>query len=283
MSSRNTRGNASGRSARVRRSGSEDPSHASTVPSSPERLEATDQAEPFKLSGVATASNFSASAYATKDNLASALAGLEGKIAEMIASSSQFGRKCDRSHSPAPNLTALEQAWAGDSVLPLEDQEERQTDVSSSEDSESEEPVSSSQSQMLLVQALMEFVRSGYKMTPAKTAEASFSSLGLLKLPQNPHAFPVHPLLEQLMYAVWDNPDSHFLHPKRFSILYPMEEKCIKKSGVCQRLMQPSQLLIKVRPAQWTMFRCLRIQLTRNWTFYLKPPFPWLEQWHNLQ
>lgn len=98
--------------------------------------------------------------------MASALAGLEGKIAEMIGSSSQAGRKRDRSPSLAPDLPVLEQEWAGDVELPLRDHEERNADVSSSEDSVSEEPFSASQSPSLLVQSLTELVHSGYKNCP---------------------------------------------------------------------------------------------------------------------
>lgn len=165
MSSRNKGGdNTAGRSARAPLLGSEDPSPASTVLSSPERPEATGQSESLRLSGIVATSNVSASAYVTKDDLASALAGLEEKMAKMIASVSQSGKKHKRSPSPLP---VLEQEWADDIEVPLGDREEGQADdSSSSEDSISEESFSASQSQKLLVQSFTELVRFAYKWPP---------------------------------------------------------------------------------------------------------------------
>lgn len=74
----------------------------------------------------------------------------------------------------------------------------------------------------------MELVSSAYKLLPAEVAEAPFSSMGSLRPSQGPH-FPLHPLLEQVIYANWDHPDRYFVPPGRFSLLYPMEEKFTKK------------------------------------------------------
>lgn len=74
-----------------------------------------------------------------------------------------------------------------------------------------------------------ELVRSAYNLPPAEVAEAPFSSLGSLRPSQGPHAFPLHPLLEQLIYADWDHPDRYVVPPGRFFLLYPMEEKFTKK------------------------------------------------------
>ncbi|PIO36992.1 hypothetical protein AB205_0020720 [Aquarana catesbeiana] len=55
---------------------------------------------------------------------------------------------------------------------------------------------------------------------------------GSLKPPQTAQAFPVHNLLEKLLYAEWDHPDKRFFPPKKFSTLYPMEERFIKMWGI---------------------------------------------------
>lgn len=151
MSSRKrSGGGTAGRGASAPLSVMEDASLTSAVFNSPERPEATGQSEPLWLSGIVATANASDSTYVTKDNLASALAGLKGKIAGMIASVSQGGRKWDRSsaHEPSP---ALERDWAEDvEEVAVNDQEKGQATDSTSEESGSEEPFSASQSQRLL-------------------------------------------------------------------------------------------------------------------------------------
>lgn len=72
-------------------------------------------------------------------------------------------------------------------------------------------------------------VWSGLDLPPLKLSEVSFSSLGSLRPPQSSQAFPLHPLLEKIVYVDWDHPDGVFDPPKRFSLLYPMEEMFTKK------------------------------------------------------
>lgn len=70
----------------------------------------------------------------------------------------------------------------------------------------------------------------------------SYPQLRRLKLrfplwvPEDPHrlfhTFPLHPLLDQLIYAHWDHPAKHFLPPKKFLLLYPMEEEFTKEWSV---------------------------------------------------
>ena len=50
---------------------------------------------------------------------------------------------------------------------------------------------------------------------------------GLIKI--SACSFPVHPLLKKLIYADWLQPDKLFSPPKKFDILYPMEEEFTKK------------------------------------------------------
>ena len=59
--------------------------------------------------------------------------------------------------------------------------------------------------------------------------ESPVSSLGSLKSLQAACSFPVHPLLENLIYTDWLHPDKRFSPPRRFEVLYPMEEKFTKK------------------------------------------------------
>ncbi|XP_073491277.1 olfactory receptor 1-like [Aquarana catesbeiana] len=131
---------------------------------------ASGESEPSCLTGIVATSNIPASAFVTKDDLALALAGLEGKIADLFAASSQ---------------------------------------------------------EKLLIQSLTDLVRSGYKLPPAEVEDVSL--LGSLKPPQGSHAFPMHPLLEKLIYADWDHPDKQFSTLKKFSFLYPMEKKFSKR------------------------------------------------------
>ena len=44
--------------------------------------------------------------------------------------------------------------------------------------------------------------------------------------------FPVHHLLDKLMYDDWVHPHKQFSPPKQFSLLYPKEEGFTKKWGV---------------------------------------------------
>lgn len=72
-------------------SGSENPCHASIVPSSPDRLKVASQDEPLVFSGAAAVSNPPAPVYVTEDALSSALVGLEQRLAALFSSSSQSG------------------------------------------------------------------------------------------------------------------------------------------------------------------------------------------------
>lgn len=115
----------------------------------------------------------------------------------------------------------------------LEELEDGQAVDSASEASEPEEQqkVSASQSQ-ILVQELTNMVHSGLRLPPGEASEVTYSSLGSLKPQQSAQAFPLHPLLEKVMYADWDHPDRVFVPPKRFFLLYPMEEKFVKNWGM---------------------------------------------------
>ncbi|PIO32730.1 hypothetical protein AB205_0089760 [Aquarana catesbeiana] len=203
-------------------------SHISTLSSSPELPVMASQGESLEQIDGATASHISAPVYVTEDVLSSTLQGLEGRLAALIASSIQMDRKHAR--SPCPTSEPLQgEQWAQDDVLPSVDQEEKQTDDSSVEETMVDEPFSASQSEKLLIQTLTEMVCSTFMLPLTESPESSVSSLGSLK-PSHPlHAFPVHALLEQLVFAEWDHLDEHFLPPNRFSVLYPMEEKFTKR------------------------------------------------------
>ncbi|XP_073471433.1 uncharacterized protein [Aquarana catesbeiana] len=184
----------------------------------------------MRLSSMVPTVNAAASPFITKDELFSALAGLEHSIAGMIASILQGDKKRDRSPSPEP--PSLEQEWVGyKEELKAQDSVAGLTGESASEQSGQEDIqlVSASQSQGLLIQTLTEMVCSAFKLPLAEFTEPPWSSLGSLRHLQAAQAFPLHPLLEQAVYADWEHPDRIFVPPKRFSLLYPMDEKFIKK------------------------------------------------------
>lgn len=104
MPSRKGGTNTSKKGPRASPSGTEDSNHASTMPSSSEGPEVAGQGKPLGPVGVAAASNISAPAYVTEEAFSSSLVGLEERLAALIAVSTQSGRKCDRSPSPAQDL-----------------------------------------------------------------------------------------------------------------------------------------------------------------------------------
>ncbi|PIO24116.1 hypothetical protein AB205_0142000, partial [Aquarana catesbeiana] len=149
------------------------------------------------------------------------------------------GRKRNRSPSPEPGPSGeslehqgsysqmgpgdLEPEWAEDlEEVVIKDREEGEAEESSGEDSGSEEPISASHSQNLFIQSLIEMVRIGFKLPPVQESGLSCSTLGSLRPQQISQAFPLHPLLQQVVYDYWEHPDRICLPPKRFSILYPM-------------------------------------------------------------
>lgn len=146
-----------------------------------------------------------------------------------VITSSLSGRKRTRLSS-VPQDPQTEELWdKGDESL-SEDRDGM--DDSSSEDSGGEGPSATSQEEKVLVQILTGLVRSTFKLPIPETAKESSSALGSLKPFQAAHAFPVHTLLEKLIYSEWDHPDKRFFPPRKFSTLYPMEEKFIKMWGI---------------------------------------------------
>lgn len=70
----------------------------------------TGVSEPLSWSGIVATAGASTSAYFTKDDLAAVLAGLEGKIAGMLTSMTQGGKKQERSPSSDPP-PVVEEEW----------------------------------------------------------------------------------------------------------------------------------------------------------------------------
>lgn len=68
-------------------------------------------------------------------------------------------------------------------------------------------------------------VRADFRLLTAESSLVKYSSLGSLCPAQSSLAFPLHPLLEELLYADWQH--KHNI-PIRFFILHPMEEKFLK-------------------------------------------------------
>lgn len=66
-------------------------------------------------------------------------------------------------------------------------------------------------------------------MPSAEAATSSVSSLGVRRIPQTAFSFPIHPLMDKLLYEDRGHPDKLFTPPKRFSMLYPLEESFTKK------------------------------------------------------
>ncbi|PIO30158.1 hypothetical protein AB205_0182090 [Aquarana catesbeiana] len=155
------------------------------------------------------------------ENMERRVMGLEGRLATLIASAVQKDRKRVRSPSPTSDPLPREQ-WAQDEVLPSGDQEERQTDYSSAEET-------TPRNLRNCWYNLTEMVRTSFKLPLAESADSSVSSVGSLKPSQPFHVFPVHTLLEKLIYTEWDHQDKHFSPPKRFTALYPIEEKFSKR------------------------------------------------------
>ncbi|PIO30156.1 hypothetical protein AB205_0182090 [Aquarana catesbeiana] len=203
------------------RIGAGNSSRVSTLSSSPEIPDMASQGESLGPIGGATASHISAPVYLTENTFSSTLQGLEGRLATLIASAVQKDRKRVRSPSPTSDPLPREQ-WAQDEVLPSGDQEERQTDYSSAEET-------TPRNLRNCWYNLTEMVRTSFKLPLAESADSSVSSVGSLKPSQPFHVFPVHTLLEKLIYTEWDHQDKHFSPPKRFTALYPIEEKFSKR------------------------------------------------------
>ncbi|PIO36457.1 hypothetical protein AB205_0015730 [Aquarana catesbeiana] len=166
--------------------------------------------------------------YITQEVFSSTINGLEERLMAVITSSLS-GRKRTRPSSVSQNPQA-EELWDKGEESLSEDRDG--TDDSSSEESGGEGPSSASQEEKVLVQILAGLVRSTFKLPISESVKEPSSSLGSLKPPQTAHALPVHNLLEKLLYSEWDHPHKCFLPPKKFSTLYPMEEKFIKMWGI---------------------------------------------------
>ena len=211
-------------------SGSEDLGHAPAAASSPEKLKEA-QGEPSGLSDACSALVPLAPVFVTQEAMASAMGGLEQRLTTLITSSLSREKRT-RSPSPSEESLDLGHASSEEVDLPSGDLAEGQLEVVDSEDSTLGEPFSASQSEKLWVQSLTEMVRSAFKLPLSEPASSAVSSLGSLKAPQANYSFPVHPLLEGLIYKDWEHPDRYFLPPKKFSVLYPMEEQFTKKWGI---------------------------------------------------
>ena len=208
-------------------SDSEDMSQAMPVLSPPVDPGMAALVEPIGGSGAEAGPDPPNPVFITEEMLAISLGGLEKRLAAMIANSLP-DKKRTRSPSPKCVYSDAEVLSLGD-LESQEDLVDQNLEGSELEDSTVEEPFSASQAESLWIQSLTDMVRSAFKLPSPEPRAPTVSSLGSLKAPLNNAVFPVHPLLEELIYQDWVRPDRIFLPPKRFSVIYPMEEKFSKK------------------------------------------------------
>ena len=183
--------------------------------------------EPLGGSGVEASSDPPNPVFVTEEMLALSLGGLEKRLATMIVNS-MSGKKRTRSPSPGGVPPDAEVLSLGE-LEAQENHSDQDHEGSGNEESTYEEPVSASHAESLWIQSLTDMVRLAFKLPLPEPQASAVSSLGSLKAPLSNAVFPVHPLLEELIFQDWIRPDRIFLPPKRFSIIYPMEEKFSKK------------------------------------------------------
>ena len=204
-------------------SDSEDLSQATPVLSSPNKPEEVALDEPLGMFGALAGPNHPNPVFVTEDMLATSLSGLEQRLTTLISNSFP-GRK--RTRSPSPKLVSSDaEILSPEEYESQEDQMEQNLEGSEIEESTIEEPFSASQAESLWIQSLTDMVRSAFKLPLPGPQVPAVSSLGSLKAPLS------NALLEDLIFQDWVRPDRIFLPPKRFSVLYPMEEKFFKEMG----------------------------------------------------
>ena len=183
--------------------------------------------EPLGRSGAEATSDPPNPVFITESMLATSLEGLEKRLAAMIAKSTP-GKKRTRSPSPECGPSDAEVLSPGGFEL-QEDHLDRDQIGSEVEGSANEEPCSASQAESFWVHSLTDMVHLAFNLPLPEPQGPAVSSLGSLKTPRSSAVFPVHPLLEEVIFQDWARPDRIFLPPKRFSVVYPMEEKFAKK------------------------------------------------------
>ncbi|XP_040210635.1 WD repeat-containing protein 64-like [Rana temporaria] len=163
-----------------------------------------------------------------KEMLAVSLGGLEERLAAMITRSMP-GKKRTRSPSPK-GVSSDNEVLSPEELEDQEDQLDQNLEGSDIEESTVEEPFSASQAESLWIQYLTDMVRSAFKMPLPEPQLPEVSSLGSLKAPLSNAVFPVHPLLEELIFQDWGDLISEELlftkHPPR-----PITALCSDKCG----------------------------------------------------
>ena len=118
------------------------------------------------------------------------------------------GKKRTRSPSPECGPSDTEALSLGE--LDQEDHLDQDHIGSEVEELANEESCSASQAESLWVQALTDMVHSAFKLPLPEPQISAVSALGSLKRPQSNAVFPVHPLLEEVIFQNWVKPDSLF-------------------------------------------------------------------------
>ena len=206
-------------------SGSEDLGQSSAVPSSPDKLEVAALDVPPGVLDAAAGPIQPTPTFVTEEMLATTLSGFERRMAALI-SASLPGKK--RARSPSPRVESPDEEILSAEELDFSTEQGEDHLEQGSEESTIEEQFSASQAERLWIQSLADMVRTEFKL-PLPEPQAAVSSLGSLRAPQSNAVFPVHPLLRDLIFQDWVKPDRIFLPPKRFSVLYPLEESFSKK------------------------------------------------------
>ena len=143
--------------------------------------------------------------FVTERVLAVSLGELEKRMAKRIAKAIS-GRKRTRSPSPEQEPSDTEILSLGE----LDRLDALDQGGSEIEDLDTEGSGSASQGESLWVQALTDMVHEAFKLPIPEPQVSAVSALGSLRTPQSNAVFPVHPLLEDVIFQGWIKPDSLF-------------------------------------------------------------------------
>ena len=189
-------------------SDSEDMSQAMPVLSPPSSQVVAALVEPIGGSGAAAGPDPPNPVFVTEEMLAASLGGLEERLAAMFAKSLP-GKK--RTRSPSPKFVSSDAEILSPEELEFqEDLLDENPEGSEIEESTVEEPFSAPQAESLWVQSLTDMVHSAFNLPLPELRSPAVSSLGSLRAPLNNAVFPVHPLLEELIFQDWVRPDRIF-------------------------------------------------------------------------
>ena len=159
----------------------------------------------------------------TEEVLLNSLKDMRRSMGEMIAAAMR-GSKRNRSPSPVRGPSEEEVLSSGE--LDLLDRDQVGSGI---EDPDTEESGAVSLRESWWIQGLTDLVHRAFNLPVPDLQVSTVSALGSLRAPQSSAVFPIHPLLEGVLFQEWNKPDKVFFPPKKFSVLYPMEEKFSKR------------------------------------------------------